>query len=206
MLGLTGRRITRVLLVGAMVPAVAACMTSTAHADHHASHSKTHHTTHPASSATKQSPITGTACQAKDVDLALGHVEPGAGQRAAALIVTAHDNVSCTLRGYPGDLQFLAKDGSNLPTRPQQNSDTPISTVTVTSSSPAHFALHWVGIPAGSGDSGNQSAPYLLKLTLPGNTETSTVRWSGGQTFDGGFLEYRAAQAGADDAGPSPSK
>ncbi len=180
----------------ALVTAMAACTHDSNQANHHkANHSPGKSATTPASSGSSS----GSTCRAKDVDLALGRVDSGAGQRSAPLRITAHDGVSCTMNGYPSELVFLAKDGSPMPTQPTQFADSPIETVTVRPDHPAHISLHWVGIPAGD-DSADQSAPYLLKLKLPGAADSSTVRWSGGQAFQNGSLEYKAVAAGSDES------
>ncbi|HEY3504966.1 MAG TPA: DUF4232 domain-containing protein [Actinocatenispora sp.] len=135
------------------------------------------------------------ACRTADVTVALGTVEAGAGQRYAPLTVTAHRGVTCHLSGYATGLAFTDAAGDGLPTDAHAYPEDTVPDVVLGPATAAEFDLHWTGIPVADGDDPGQPAPAALTLALPGDTDPLTVAWTGGPTFDRGYLEHKPAAA-----------
>lgn len=144
--------------------------------------------TTPAEPADSPQPL--AACTAAQVALSITDQEEGAGQRYAHLTFTAIGDATCTLDGYPENLAFLRGDGSPMQTTAWKEGMTP-APVTLAPGSPAEAELRWVAVPADDEDP-NQPAPALLALYLPGATDMSTVAWTGGQTFQHGYIGVSA--------------
>ncbi|GAA3514137.1 DUF4232 domain-containing protein [Actinocatenispora rupis] len=132
-------------------------------------------------------------CRTADVTVTLGSVEAGAGQRYAPLTVTAHPGVTCRLTGYATGLAFTAADGSALPTDPHRYPQDHVPAVVLGPTAAAAFDLHWAGVPVAEGDDPGQAAPAALTVTLPGTTDPVTVTWTGGPTFDHGYVQHKPA-------------
>jgi hypothetical protein len=147
--------------------------------------------TAPASSATSTASQTGTATgnsggvaaggasnQCKAASLALsfigGQGATGHGELGFALRNTG--SRACATGGYPG-IQFLAKDGSALPTTPQHTTDDffghlPLQRLTLQPGQSASFRL---GVSHGGGASTGCSTAGGLQVIAPNDTATLKV-------------------------------
>ena len=133
------------------------------------------------------------ACKASQVALTVGQIDAGAGQRYAPLQFTVNGSTKCTLTGFISNAQFIARDGSALPTNASTWDDTKAAVV-LSAGHGAEVVLHWTGVPAD--DEGiNQAAPAYLKFRIPGDNSDLTVGWPNSATFQHGWLSYGAVHA-----------
>jgi len=134
------------------------------------------------------------ACSAADLTGTLGHVEAGAGQRAALLTLTARPGSTCAVSGFPQEPQFVDAVGRVLPTRGDREEEDRTPAVVLDDAHGAQLPLRWTGIPVADGDDPDAPAPAALRFVLPGVCGVITVDWTGGHVFDGGHLIMRAIQ------------
>ncbi|GAA0612198.1 hypothetical protein GCM10010174_32170 [Kutzneria viridogrisea] len=128
-----------------------------------------------------------STCSAADLNGTLGQIDPGVGQRASFLTLTANQGASCTLSGYLLDPRFVDGNGALLPTRAEQEGAA-APPVTVGPGHAAELPLRWTGIPVADGDDPDAPAPAALEFSLDGVRGPVTVTWTGGHVFNGGHL------------------
>jgi hypothetical protein len=121
--------------------------------------------------------VGGPASQCKAAGLALsflgGQGATGHGELGFALKNTAQ---ACATGGYPG-IQFLAKDGSALPTTPQHTTsdffgDLPLGHLALAPGQNASFRL---GVSHGGGSAAACHTAYGLQVIAPNDTGTLRV-------------------------------
>jgi uncharacterized protein DUF4232 len=122
--------------------------------------------------------LAGSSSQCKASGLALsflgGQGATGHGELGFALKNTG---AACSTGGYPG-IQFLAKDGSALPTTPQHTTsdffgDLPLKPLSLQPGQSASFRL---GVSHGAGSATGCSTAYGLQVIAPNDTATLRVQ------------------------------
>ncbi len=129
------------------------------------------------------------ACQANQLNVTVGQIDAGAGQRYAPLRLTTN-GAPCTLTGYVTDARFIARDGSALPTKASKAPDT-VTPTTLSAGHGATVTLHWSGVPADD-ESVDQAPPAYLTFRVPGGSHDLTVRWPDSPTYQHGQLDFGA--------------
>jgi hypothetical protein len=116
-------------------------------------------------------------CTAASLSLSYlgGQGATGHGELGFALKNTGSS--ACSTGGYPG-IQFLAKDGSALPTTPQHTTDDffghlPLAPLTLQPGQTASFRL---GVSHGGGSSSGCTTAYGLQVIAPNDTATLRVQ------------------------------
>ena len=119
----------------------------------------------------------GSQCTAAGLALSYlgGQGATGHGELGFALKNTGSG--ACSTGGYPG-IQFLAKDGSALPTTPQHTTDDffghlPLAPLTLQPGQTASFRL---GVSHGGGSSSGCTTAYGLQVIAPNDTATLRVQ------------------------------
>ncbi|GAA1677092.1 hypothetical protein GCM10009765_28020 [Fodinicola feengrottensis] len=133
------------------------------------------------------------ACKADQVTVTIGQIDAGAGQRYAPLTFSVHGTTTCTLTGFISKAEFIARDGSALPTNASHWNDH-VAPTTLSTGHDASVVLHWEGIPADD-ENIDQAPPAYLKFRIPGDSHDLTVRWPDDPTFQHGQLQTGAIHA-----------
>ncbi|MFI6599878.1 DUF4232 domain-containing protein [Nonomuraea sp. NPDC050536] len=123
-------------------------------------------------------------CGTAQLQVTLGHVDAGAGNRYAPLVFTNRSGTTCTLYGYPG-LIMIDKQGDALRTRVRREPG-PRHTVTVKPGRSASAIVHWTVIQVGSETT--CPAPYRLMVIPPDETAHREIPFDVGQVCDTGRL------------------
>jgi hypothetical protein len=133
------------------------------------------------------------ACKASQLTVTIGQEDAGAGQRYAPLQFAVAGTTRCSINGYLSNAQFIARDGSALPTN-ASHWDDPATAALLSAGHGANVTLHWTGVPADDEDL-NQAPPAYLKFRIPGDSHDLTVRWTGSATFQHGQLDFGSVHA-----------
>ncbi|GGT05738.1 DUF4232 domain-containing protein [Nonomuraea spiralis] len=124
-------------------------------------------------------------CTAAQLQVRLGTVDAGAGNRNAPLVFTNRSRTACTLYGHPG-LIMIDKQGDTLRTRVRRTTG-PKRQVTVKPGATARTSLHWTVIE--TGDEKNCPSPSRLLVIPPDEQSYVNVPFAAGPVCDGGRLD-----------------
>ncbi|MEV6105281.1 DUF4232 domain-containing protein [Streptomyces sp. NPDC051940] len=124
-------------------------------------------------------------------------LNPAAGNRYTALVLTNVSDSPCRTQGYPG-LQLVAADGRDLPTLVvRDRTVTPVQ-LTVRPGAAIWARLNWSQVP-GTGDSTTgpcQRAAAVLEVIPPDQRTHTDVRWPFGEVCSSGRISVRPLAAG----------
>ncbi|GAA5131396.1 DUF4232 domain-containing protein [Pseudonocardia adelaidensis] len=123
--------------------------------------------------------------------------DPGAGHRAATLVVTNTSTNTCTLYGY-GGAELYTASGVPIPTRLTRLPDPAPALVRLLPGSSARKDLRWTVVPTGDEpvDEPCQVPASQLRVIPPDETSPFSVIWDLGPVCDGGRLDGSAFYAG----------
>ncbi|WP_059008339.1 DUF4232 domain-containing protein [Streptomyces specialis] len=135
-------------------------------------------------------------CTHETLTASLRTLEPAAGNRYAALVLTNSSDEPCRTQGWPG-LQLSAADGEELPTTTVRDHAGTPDRLTLLPGGTAWAQIHWSVVP-GSEDpaDGCGPAPGKLAVIPPEETEATTTAWDLGEVCGGGRIEVLPLIAG----------
>jgi hypothetical protein len=136
-------------------------------------------------------------CHTTDLIARLRGLDPAAGSRYAALVLTNRSTGSCRVYGY-GGLQLLDAARHPVPTQQLRGRDAPPRLVLLRPGTSAYSLLHWSVVPAdGESETGpcEPTASYLL-VTPPDETQPITILW-GSEVCSHGLIIQGAYRPGA---------
>jgi outer membrane murein-binding lipoprotein Lpp len=124
-------------------------------------------------------------CSAARLQVGVGRVDAGAGQRHATLTFTNRSRSTCSIYGYPG-LIMVDKQGDTLRTRVRRASGAK-ARKTLRPGGRASATLHWTVIESG----GEKSCPSAARLlVIPPDEHTyASIAFPAGQVCDDGRLD-----------------
>lgn len=126
---------------------------------------------------------TAPACTSAGLEVSVGPVDSGAGQRHTTLDFRTAHGKTCVLTNDLTGFQFLQGDGAPLPTSASPASD-PHAFIILRPGNLGHLDLSFSIVD------GRPFTPHLLKFTVPaGGDGTDTVVWGAGPVGDNGRLE-----------------
>ncbi|MFC8570388.1 DUF4232 domain-containing protein [Streptomyces sp. NPDC057245] len=136
-------------------------------------------------------------CHTGELRVAVGRVDPGAGQRNFPLVLTNTSGRTCTVYGYPG-AAFVDASGRQLGPDPERAPGSP-QTLTLTPGGSA-----WAGLSFSSPEiSGARTAtPAALLVTPPDERQSIKVRWTAGEVPVGGNASSVSVTAVEPGTGP----
>jgi hypothetical protein len=128
-------------------------------------------------------------CHTGDLGARFQLLNPAAGNRYAALILTNNSAHQCTVYGFPGMLQL---DGNSrpMPTNVVRDGSVP-QTVTLDPGGSAWSRLHWGAVPgAGESQTGpcEPQAPWI-EITPPDETTQLVISWNVGPVCEQGRID-----------------
>ncbi|MFI6177949.1 DUF4232 domain-containing protein [Nonomuraea sp. NPDC051191] len=126
-------------------------------------------------------------CSAAQLQVRLGTIDAGAGNRNAPLVFTNSSRTTCTLYGHPG-LIMIDKQGDALRTRVRRAAGTKHQ-VTVKPGGSASTTLHWTVVE--TGDETHCPSPARLLVIPPDEQSYVNVPFDAGQVCDGGRLDVK---------------
>ncbi|MEU8325401.1 DUF4232 domain-containing protein [Nonomuraea sp. NPDC048881] len=124
-------------------------------------------------------------CSAAQLQVRLGTIDAGAGNRNAPLVFTNSSRTACTLYGHPG-LIMIDKQGDTLRTRVRRTAG-PKHRVTVKPGGSARTTLHWTVVETGAETA--CPSPARLLVIPPDERSYLNVPFDAGQVCDGGRLD-----------------
>jgi hypothetical protein len=124
-------------------------------------------------------------CSAAQLQVGVGRVDAGAGQRHESLTFTNRSRSTCSIYGYPG-LVMVDKQGDTLRTRVRRASGAK-ARKTLRPGGRASATLHWTVIESG----GEKSCPSAARLlVIPPDEHTyASIAFPAGQVCDDGRLD-----------------
>ncbi|HEY7489031.1 MAG TPA: DUF4232 domain-containing protein [Streptosporangiaceae bacterium] len=125
-------------------------------------------------------------------------LEPAAGNRYAALVLTNTSNRHCTTYGFVG-MQLAGAKGNDLPTEVVRETRPAAVRVTLRPGQSAWTRIHWT-VAAGSGESSTgqcEPTPSRLLVIPPDERTQLTAKWPGGSVCEHGKILTTALAAGA---------
>ncbi|WP_326600228.1 DUF4232 domain-containing protein [Streptomyces sp. NBC_01803] len=124
-------------------------------------------------------------------------LEPGAGNRYAALVLTNSSDVACRTQGWPG-LQLTSDDGDEIPTTTVRDRSATPDRLTILPGGTAWARLHWSAVPGSEdpadGDCG--PSPASLGVIPPDEYSATTAAWDLGEVCGAGRIETQPLAAG----------
>ncbi|CAL9664181.1 DUF4232 domain-containing protein [Streptomyces sp. enrichment culture] len=150
-------------------------------------------TSGPASASAR----TDGRCHTSELRVAVGRVDPGAGQRNFPLVLTNTSGRTCTVYGYPG-AAFVDASGKQLGPDPERAPGSP-ERVTLPPGASA-----WAGLSFSSPEiSGARTAtPAALLVTPPDERQPVKVGWTAGEVPVGGNASSVSVTALEPGSGP----
>ena len=143
----------------------------------------------------RRSPV--RACRTSQLHGSFARLDAGAGQRYIPLVLTNVAKDRCSISGYPS-LQLLAVDGRGIPTDVVRIDTGSVTRLTISPGHRVSSLLHWIGIPlndeAQTGPC--EPTPARADITLPGEVQPLSVKWSFDAVCGHGQIEARPMQAG----------
>jgi Protein of unknown function (DUF4232) len=136
-------------------------------------------------------------CRTSDFAVGLHQLNPAAGNRYTALVLTNTSAHSCRTRGWPG-LQLTGKGGRDIPTTVVRDRSRAPAPLTVAVRASVWSRLHWSPVP-GQGDRSSgpcQPVPSALQVIPPDQRAHTVVRWDAGEVCGGGRFETQPLAAG----------
>ncbi|WBB60805.1 DUF4232 domain-containing protein [Streptomyces sp. WMMC500] len=135
-------------------------------------------------------PAAAPWCRTGDLSASVRSLNPAAGNRYAALVLTNDSDNTCRTRGWSG-LQLVRADGSDIPTTVVRDGSRTPSMQTLTPGSSAWSRLHWTVVAAGSDDASGACRPKPAELqVIPPDTYHHTdAAWRLGEVCDAGRIE-----------------
>ncbi|MDT0343840.1 DUF4232 domain-containing protein [Streptomyces litchfieldiae] len=127
-------------------------------------------------------------------------LEPGAGNRYAALVLTNSASEPCRTQGWPG-LQLTAGDGDEIPTTTVRDDSAEPVELTLEPGGSAWARLHWSAVPGAEDPAdGCGPDPAVLNVIPPDEYSPTTASWELGSVCGAGRIE---AQPLAEGTGPA---
>ncbi|ARQ71846.1 DUF4232 domain-containing protein [Streptomyces marincola] len=137
-------------------------------------------------------------CSPDALTAAVRALEPAAGHRYAALVLTNTSDASCRTQGWPG-LQLTTGEGDELPTTTVRDQSTDARALTVEPGGSAWARLHWSTVPGdqdpADGDCG--PAPAGLAVIPPDTRSATSTGWDLGSVCGAGRIEAQPLAAGS---------
>ncbi|MFC7216822.1 DUF4232 domain-containing protein [Streptomyces polyrhachis] len=152
----------------------------------------------PAPTTQRAAPARPAWCTADALTASLRQLNPAAGSRYTALVLTNSSASACRTRGYPG-LQLADAQGAALPTSVTRDTSRPAALLTLAPGRSAWSRLRWSQVP-GDGESTTgpcQEAPAKLRVIPPDQRTHTDARWSTGEVCGGGALRALPLAPGA---------
>ncbi|MGK5530545.1 DUF4232 domain-containing protein [Streptomyces sp. URMC 129] len=136
-------------------------------------------------------------CAPEALTASLRALEPAAGNRYAALVLTNSSDVACRTQGWPG-LQLTTGDGEAIPTTTVRDRTVNPDRLTILPGGTAWAQLHWSVVPSAEdpadGDCG--PAPAALEVIPPEEYTGVTAEWDLGEVCGAGRIETLPLAAG----------
>lgn len=129
-------------------------------------------------------------CRTDDLSASVRPLNPAAGNRYAALVLTNDSDATCRTRGWTG-LQLVGADGGDVPTEVVRDRSRTPSMQTLTPGSSAWSRLHWT-VVAGDADDANGTCrpkPTELQVIPPDTYHHTDTAWRLGEVCDAGRIE-----------------
>lgn len=136
-------------------------------------------------------------CGTKQLSLSLHGLNPAAGNRYAAAVLTNTSKTSCRTEGYIG-MQLLSGSGGKVPTDVVRDHSKSATTLTLAPNGSAWAQLHW-GAVAGSGDSTSancQPSASQVQVTPPDSYTQEQSKWSYGPVCEKGRISVLPLASG----------
>ncbi|MDT0309890.1 DUF4232 domain-containing protein [Streptomyces sp. DSM 44917] len=147
-------------------------------------------------SPSPQAPAGDPWCAPESLSAALSPLDPGAGQRYAALVLTNTSDVACRTEGWPG-LRLTAGDGSELPTTTVRDRSSEPRRVTLEPGASAWTRLHWTTVPGEEDpETGCGPDPAALAVIPPDTYSPTSADWDLGAVCSAGRIEALPLAAG----------
>ncbi|MFF0723867.1 DUF4232 domain-containing protein [Streptomyces sp. NPDC004134] len=137
-------------------------------------------------------------CRTGDLAASVRPLNPAAGNRYAALVLTNDSDATCRTRGWTG-LQLVRADGTKVPTRVVRDGSRTPAMQTLAPGASAWSRLHWTVVASGSDDASGACRPKPAELqVIPPDTYHHTdTAWPLGEVCDAGRIESLPLAKGA---------
>jgi hypothetical protein len=157
----------------------------------------------PASSAPAGTarPATAPWCTTGALKASVRPLQPGAGQRYAALVLTNTSGTACRTRGYVG-MQLMTAGGRKVPTDVVRDGSGSPVLVRLAPGGSAWSELHWTVVATGDEPTTGDCRPAAAtaRITPPDQYSGVSARWGLGPVCAGGRIDATPLAAGT---GPS---
>lgn len=137
-------------------------------------------------------------CQASQLSGHIRMMQPAAGNRYAALVLTNTSGRSCHTYGFVG-MQLAGPKGNDLPTNVVRETRPAPSRVTLRPGQSAWARIHW-GVVPGSGESSSgqcEPTPSRLLVIPPDERTQLAATWPGGSVCEHGKILTTALASGS---------
>jgi hypothetical protein len=124
-------------------------------------------------------------------------LEPGAGNRYAALVLTNTSDSTCRTRGWPG-LQLVAGDGTDIPTTTVRDDSAEPRGLTLPPGAGAWARLRFGAVPGDADPAGECGPdPAALEVIPPDAYSATVAEWELGAVCGAGRIEARPLAEGS---------
>lgn len=137
-------------------------------------------------------------CRTGDLSASVRPLNPAAGNRYAALVLTNDSDSACRTRGWTG-LQLVGEDGANIPTEVVRDRSRTPSMLTLAPGAAAWSRLHWT-VVAGDSDDGSGACrpkPAALEVIPPDTYHHTDAAWRLGEVCNAGRIDALPLAKGA---------